>query len=43
MSWAAYAKPDPVTTDEIALVDRYLEIDVKAMWQVLRWLRALAG
>ena len=42
MSWCAYAKPDPVTTDEIALVDKYLEIDVKAMWQVLRWMRAVA-
>ena len=42
MSWAAYATNDPKKTKELILVDKYLEIDVKATWMIHRWLRASA-
>lgn len=42
MSWAAYRHPDPVQTEELKLVGKYLEIDVKATWMIHRWLKSVA-
>jgi hypothetical protein len=37
--WQAYAEDAPAESEAMKLVRKYLEIDVKAMWQALRWLR----
>ncbi len=37
--WAAYEAPDPKNTEELKLVGKYLEIDVKATWMIHRWLK----
>jgi hypothetical protein len=42
MGWAAYRKPNSLRTTEMQVLSEYLEIDCKAMWQVLRWLRTNA-
>ena len=42
MGWAAYEGPKPLDSPEMRALSEYLEIDCKAMWQVLRWLRAVA-
>ena len=43
MGWAMYQQSKPlVDTCEMDMISQYLEIDCKAMWQVLRWLRAAA-
>lgn len=40
--WRAYESADPLRSKEMAVLRRYLEIDVKATWQVLRWMRSVA-
>jgi uncharacterized protein len=40
MGWRAYATGDPMGSEEMALLKRYLEGDCRALWQILRWLRA---
>ena len=42
MGWAAYESPQPLDTSEMQALSEYLEVDCKAMWQVLRWLRVVA-
>ncbi len=34
---------DVVNSDEIKLVTKYLEVDCKCLWQILRWLRTASG
>lgn len=40
MGWRMYESPDPARSPEMAVLSAYLEADVRALWQVLRWLRA---
>ena len=42
MGWEMYEQPEPLQSKEFAPLSQYLEIDCKAMWQVLRWLRKAA-
>ena len=37
--WEAYRQAKPLETPEMALLTKYLEADVKALWCILRWLR----
>jgi hypothetical protein len=39
MGWEGYAKPNPLASDEFELLGRYLEVDCRSMYQVLRWVR----
>ena len=41
MGWRAYEQPEPLETKEMALIGEYLEVDCKAMWAVLSWMRAV--
>jgi hypothetical protein len=40
LAWEAYERSEPLESAEMRLIERYLEIDCKSLWQVLRWLRA---
>jgi hypothetical protein len=40
MGWKAYQSPTPLETYEMITIRQYLEIDCKALWQILRWLRS---
>jgi uncharacterized protein len=40
MGWHAYAKPKPLESTEMAVLNTYLEIDCMALFSVLRWLRS---
>ena len=40
MGWRAYEAGAPMNTEEMRLLRQYLDADCKALWQVLRWLRA---
>jgi uncharacterized protein len=40
MGWRAYETGDPLGSEEMRLLRRYLEADCQALWQILRWLRA---
>jgi len=40
MGWRAYETGDPVNSEEMGHLKQYLDADCKALWQVLRWLRA---
>jgi uncharacterized protein len=40
MGWRAYQTGDPLGSEEMRLLRRYLEADCQALWQILRWLRA---
>ncbi len=42
MGWRAYEQAEPLETREMALLREYLEADCQALWQILRWLRAMA-
>ena len=39
MGWRAYETEDPMDSEEMGLLRRYLEADCQALWHVLRWLR----
>jgi hypothetical protein len=39
MGWHAYAKPDSLRCEEMAILQKYLEIDCAALASVLQWLR----
>jgi hypothetical protein len=39
MGWHAYASGDPLNCEEMAILNRYLEIDCKALSAILQWLR----
>jgi len=41
MGWNMYEQPEILKSEEFTPLCQYLEIDCKAMWQVLRWLRAV--
>jgi uncharacterized protein len=43
MGWRAYETGDPMNSEEMRLLRQYLGADCKALWQVLRWLRAGSG
>jgi uncharacterized protein len=40
MGWKAYQAPHPAASEEMKTLKQYLEADCKALWQILRWLRA---
>jgi uncharacterized protein len=42
MGWEAYQSPDPAATEEMGLLTQYLEADCQALWNILRWLRAVS-
>lgn len=40
MGWGAYQAANPLDTPEMKTLTEYLETDCKALWTILRWLRA---
>jgi len=40
MGWQAYSQPEPVQSNEMALLTRYLEVDCASLHAILKWLRA---
>lgn len=40
MGWKAYENKKPLETIEMSNIKEYLEADCKALWNVLKWLRA---
>jgi hypothetical protein len=40
MGWRAYETGDPLGSEEMGLIERYLDVDCQALWQILFWLRA---
>lgn len=40
IGWKAYKKANPLESDEMKLLNKYLEADCRALWMILRWLRA---
>ncbi len=40
MGWRAYESDQPLKSVEIKIVEQYLQSDCKAVWCVLRWMRA---
>ncbi len=40
MGWRAYQAANPLDTPEMRTLTAYLETDCKALWTILRWLRA---
>ena len=42
MGWRMYEQPEPLQSPELGMLSQYLEIDCKAMWAVLSWMRAVA-
>ena len=40
MGWRAYEAVNPLKTTEMTTLTEYLETDCKALWTILRWLRA---
>jgi uncharacterized protein len=43
MGWRAYETRNPMNSKEMRLLRQYLDADCRALWQVLRWLRAGSG
>lgn len=41
MGWQAYKHPDPINSNEMQAVIEYNEVDCKAIWKILNWLRSL--
>ena len=39
MAWRAYEQDDPLDTQEMGLIDQYLQTDCVALWNVLDWMR----
>ena len=39
MGWKAYEATDPLRTEEMNTLSRYLEADCRALWNVLKWMR----
>lgn len=39
MGWRAYSNPNPIETDEMKILQEYLEVDCAALAAVLKWLR----
>ena len=42
MGWQAYRQSDPLSSDDMQAVIAYNEIDCKAIWRILSWLRELS-
>ena len=42
MGWRMYEQPEPLQSPELEMLSQYLEIDCKAMWAVLSWMRGVA-
>lgn len=40
MGWRAYADRDPLQSQEMNTLIRYLEVDCKALWKILRWIHS---
>ena len=40
VGWKMYDAEEPLKTREYDLLGKYLEIDCKSMWMLLRWMRA---
>lgn len=41
MGWKAYQQPNPINSQEMRTIVEYNEIDCKALWRILNWLRSL--
>lgn len=41
MGWKAYQQPNPIASKEMQTIIEYNEVDCKAIWKILNWLRAL--
>lgn len=41
MGWKAYQQPNPIASKEMQTIIEYNEVDCKAMWNILKWLRGL--
>ena len=42
MGWRMHEQAEPLKSPELGMLSQYLEIDCKAMWAVLSWMRAVA-
>jgi len=40
MGWRAYEKADTLDSEEMSTLTKYLEADCKALWGILKWIRA---
>lgn len=40
MGWKAYEATDPLRTQEMNTLNRYLEADCRALWNILKWMRS---
>lgn len=40
MGWQAYSQPEPLKSNEMALLTRYLEVDCASLDAILKWLRS---
>lgn len=40
LGWKAYETKNPTTSDEMKILRQYLQADCKALWCILRWMRA---
>lgn len=40
MGWKAYQQQNPLQSKEMELLKEYLEVDCKALWNILKWLRS---
>lgn len=40
MGWAAYQLPDPLNSEEMKILNDYLEADCRALYKVLLWMRS---
>jgi hypothetical protein len=43
MGWRAYEDPHPLESPEMEVLQRYLEVDCKALWKILNWMRSWPG
>jgi uncharacterized protein len=42
MGWFAYKQKEPLTSEEMQILNQYLEADCRALWKVLSWMRSSA-
>ena len=42
MGWRMHEQAEPLKSPELGMLSEYLEIDCKAMWAILSWMRAVA-
>jgi uncharacterized protein len=39
MGWRTYEKPNPLDSEQMTTLIKYLEADCKALWKILEWIR----